>query len=80
MDARAAAREYVISAPRGHGALGRAQPVPALLAGYDEVEVVRALGDSVVLARMPEAARQRILQDHPELIIEPNLRYRHFEK
>lgn len=50
--------------------------VASLLAGYSEITVVNEFNDSTALVAMPEYMYDQLVQEHPSLIIEPNILYK----
>jgi hypothetical protein len=51
------------------------RPLKALLVHYPQVEILDELNRSTVLIQMPPETCRQMAQEHPALIIEPNLLY-----
>jgi hypothetical protein len=68
-------KRYVITPTVG----GSKMHISSLLRQYPRVVIVDEFGDTA-LVEMSERERLRLIQHHPELVIEPNLVYKMQEK
>jgi hypothetical protein len=70
-------REYVVSLKARAASERRlSASVPSMLKNYKGVTVIEALDDTVALVTLPEPTREQILQEQPDIEIEPNIEYK----